>query len=113
MAVYLTEIALGIDMHANRLQHRIRKHTAQKRQGQVLVQIVYRYVLGQNPGQQMPKVMQQGCRHQFGASPRALSQVGTLQGMLLLADRLQAVTHCSLGAEQLRDLVYGERHFFA
>jgi hypothetical protein len=96
----------------DRLQHRVRQHRPQKRQREVLVQVV------DSPFgrcftlhiQQMPKVMQERGRHQFVGSACFFGQGATLQCMLKLRHRLAAIREATVLLEQRTDIVQTQCH---
>ena len=93
VGLQIAEVALGLDVQPDRLQHARAEQAAQEGQHEVLVLVVRAAQRGRaGPvGDQVPQVVQQAGGDQFGAGVVALGQRGGLQRVAQVADGLAVV----------------------
>ena len=106
------QVALGIDVQPDRLQHGRAEQVAQEGQRDVLVTVVdaaqrRRLALVVD---EVAEVVQEGRDDQLVAGAVLFGQVSRLQRVLKLRDRLAGVHAVALGGEQPFDVVERQRH---
>ena len=104
--VGLAEIALGVDVQLDRVEHRVGEQAAQERQGEVLVRVVDA-AQGRRLAlviEEMAEVVQQAGGDELVAGVALLGEVRRLQRVLELRHRLAAVLLGAVAREQLLDV---------